>query len=400
MKKHERVKTAVIGCGTISHIYMSNIKKRFRILELVGCSDIIPERARKRAEEFGCRAMTNEEILNDPSIELVINLTYPEAHYEVSKAIILAGKHCYCEKMMCADYVEALELHALADEKGVLYATAPDTFLGGGWQSARKYIDDGLIGSPVSVFAVVTCSYQPNSDMFDEDPDHFFFPLHPGGGLPYDLGGYYIHNMLNILGPVKRVAGFGGNIDPHRIFSNPHHPRYGQPFEVNTFTTLAAALEFENGTYGTIITSSDSSNRHCFSIQGTEATLDLFNPDYYSGRLILRRPGALCSGEDKEGLSADDSYRPEPDLVRLPVLHGFCDNSRGLGAADLGYALRNGRRPRVHNDIGLHAIELIHGMIVSGRSGQIYEMTSSFERPKPLMTTAVSGNGQEVVLDD
>ncbi|GHU87593.1 dehydrogenase [Spirochaetia bacterium] len=400
MAQKKQVKTAVIGCGTISHIYMENIKNKFRILELVGCSDLIPTRSKKRAEEFGIRQMTNEDILKDPEIELVMNLTFPEAHYQVSKQILEAGKHCCVEKMMTAEFKDAVEICELSKKKGLLYGAAPDTFLGGGWQSVRKYLDDGVIGKPIGVNAVISCSYQPGTDNFDLDPDHFFFPLHPGGGLPFDLGGYYLHNMINLFGSVRRVSGFGGNIDPDRHYQNPSHPKYQEPFHVDTPTTLAGSLEFENGVFGTILITSDASVYDSFSVQGTEASMSLYNPNFYSGPMVLHRAGAVADEAQKIGISSAGGYRPVPDNVLLPILHGYCDNSRGLGLADMAYALRNGRRPRVHFDLGLHAIEIIHGILESAKTGQVYRMTTRCERPKIRRTGVESGNGQEATLDD
>mgnify|MGYP002519899753 CR=1 FL=1 len=80
----KKIKTALIGCGMISKIYLTNLKA-LDVIELVGCSDIIESRAESRANEFGIKKMTNEEIYNDPEIELVINITNHTSHYEVSK---------------------------------------------------------------------------------------------------------------------------------------------------------------------------------------------------------------------------------------------------------------------------------------------------------------------------
>ena len=403
--KKKPVKVAVIGCGTISGIYMENLSRRFSIVQLVGCSDLIRERSARRAEQFGIRQMTNEEIYADPEIEMVMNLTFPEAHFEVSRDALRAGKHVAVEKMMTVTFDEAKELINLAKSKGLLFGTAPDTFLGGGWQTVRKYVDDGLIGKPVSVTAVCTTSYQPTTPRFDLVPDTFFFPLHPGGGVPYDLGGYYLHNLINLLGPVRRVSGFGGNPNPNRTYMNPHHPKYGEPFYVDTTTTVAGALEFANGCVGTILFSSDSSNSDSFLLQGTQGTLVLFHPNFYSGRVALRR----LSSAPAPMFAPPPATPPPPEgfIVRgvtteteLPMLHGFLDNSRGIGFADMAYALRNGRRPRMHADLGFHSIEIIEGILESTRTGRTHEMKSTCERPKMFEAMALAGSVQELPLDD
>lgn len=415
MKK--KIKVGVIGCGGICKAtYMNNMVNNFEVIDVVGCADKIDSRAQWMADHYGIRKMTNEEIYNDPEIQIVVNLTYPESHFEVSSEAMKHGKHVYCEKMMAPTFEEATELMRLAKENNVVMTTAPDTFLGAWEQSARKYLDDGIVGKPVTVHAQVTMRYQPESPFFDTAPKHFFFPLHYGGGFPFDLGGYYLHEMINLFGSVKRVTGFGGNINPHRIFTNPKHPKYGEPFEVNTPTTLLAALEFENGVLGTFHISSDCGMSQAFMVTGTDGTLKLGDPNNFNGKLVVTRPGAapttsrIMPGQAPGSASAqnaevdDDVQRLNeftmPQSMELPLLHGYYESSRGVGLADMCYALLNGRRPRCHADIGYHAIEIIHGIQESCQTGKIYEMTSRCDRPAPIAPSAYSITGQERTLDD
>lgn len=414
----KKIKVGVIGCGGICKAtYMNNMVNTFEVIDVVGCADRIDSRAQWMADHYGIRKMTNEEIYNDPEIQVVVNLTYPESHFEVSAAALKHGKHVYCEKMMAPTFEEATELMRLAEENHVTMTTAPDTFLGAWEQSARKYLDDGIIGKPVTVHAQVTMHYEPESPFFDTAPKHFFFPLHYGGGFPFDLGGYYLHEMINLFGSVKRVTGFGGNINPHRSFVNPKHPKYGEPFEVNTPTTLLAALEFENGVLGTFHISSDSQMSQSFVVTGTEGTFYLGDPNNFNGTLSVLRPGAnpqtgrILPGQAPAAAGVPGSVAVDDDVqqlnefvmpqkVDLPLLHGFYESCRGVGLADMCYALLNGRRPRCHADIGYHAIEIIHGIQQSCQSGQIYEMTSRCARPAPIRPSAYSFTCQERTLDD
>ena len=375
----KKIKAAIIGCGTISEIYMTNLTEMFHIVELVGCSDLIPERSARRAEQFGLRQMTNKEILSDPEIEIVVNLTFPQAHYEVTKAALLAGKHVYVEKMVAVTWEEGQELMLLAAEQKRVYTAAPDTFLGAIWQTARKAVDDGLIGELISIAMVKNSSYQLDGEMNNIGPDNFYFTLHPGGGLPFDFGGYYLHNMINLAGPISRVSGFCKTVQPNRLYTNPRHPMYGEPFFVDTITSLAGVMEFENGVYGTMLITSDSSMSDVFMISGTEGTLMLPDPNFFDGSLILSRQGT--------------------DTKELPVLHGYRENSRGIGVADMAYAIRNQRRPRAHAALGLHAFEVIHGIKKSCESNSTYKMTSTCERPAILRTGSFGKTGQEIVLD-
>lgn len=400
MGNHKKVGVGIVGCGTISHIYMTNLKNKFNIIELISCYDIIPERAKRRAEEFGLEIMSTDDMVKDPRIEIILNLTTPMSHYDVSKQVLEAGKNCVVEKMMCVTFEEAQELCKIAENKNLYFGSVPDTFLGGGWQSIRKYIDDGFIGKPVTMNAVITCSYQPSSKDFDIDADHYFFPLYPGGGLPYDLGGYYIHNMINLFGSVKKVSGFGGNINPNRTYTNPHHPKYKEEFIVDTPTTLTGILEFESGLVGSLVVSSDASVYDTFTVQGSDATLEMFHPNFYSGKIILKRLNAKTDEANNIGLQMSEGYRPDPVNMELPNLYGYCDNNRGLCVADMAYAIRNKRRPRIHYDLGLHAMEIIHGMLESNDTGNTYVMKTKCERPQPRKIGVDQETAQEITIAD
>ncbi|MBO6159422.1 MAG: Gfo/Idh/MocA family oxidoreductase [Firmicutes bacterium] len=410
----EKVKVGVVGCGGICKgTYMPNMVNRFHIIDVVGCADKIESRAKWMEEHYGVKAMSVEEMMNNPEIEVIVNLTYPESHVEISKMALEHGKHVYCEKMMAPTFEEAKMLYDLAKEKGLMFTTAPDTFLGAWVQSATKYIDDGFVGEPRTVHAQISRYYNPESPFFDTAPKYFFFPLHYGGGFPFDLGGYYIHAMINMFGSIKRVAGFGGNLHPERTYLNPNHPKYGEAFEVNTPTTQVAALEFENGVVGTFNITSDTQGTQMFTVAGTQGVLDLGDPNNFSDEIFLTRPGALPEKRFQlPGMKYDEKVEVKDNdvqqlgewtpsaRVQLPLLHGFYDSCRGVGLADMCYALRNGRRPRCHCDIGLHAIEVIHAINLCGETGQVYEMTTRCDRPAPIRPSAFSPSCQEVTLDD
>lgn len=407
----KKIKVGVVGCGGICKgTYMSNMVNKFEVVDVAACADQIPSRAQWMEEHYpGVKAVTVEELMKDPEIQIVVNLTYPESHVEITKMAFEHGKHVYCEKMMAPTFADAKMLYDMAKEKGLMYTTAPDTFLGAWEQSARKYIDDGIIGKPLTVHAQVSRHYNPESPFFDTEPKYYFFPLHYGGGFPFDLGGYYLHEMINLFGSIRRVAGFGGNLFPDRVYENPKHPKYGEIFHVDTPTTLLAALEFESGVLGTFHISSDTYTSHAFTVGGTQGYLKLGDPNRFTDTLVVTRPGARPSefpepapvrGDPKDNDRQQlGEWNPEQS-VELPLLHGFYESSRGVGLADMCYALLNDRRPRCHADIGLHAVEVIDAIQESCRTGRVYEMTTRCPQPKPLAVTAFSPSCQERVLDD
>jgi predicted dehydrogenase len=379
MPELKRIKAALIGSGAISGAYLGNISKKFHIIELAGCSDIIPERSAARAKEFNIKQMTNEEILNDKDIQIVINTTYPMSHYEVTKDALNAGKHVYCEKMMAVELAEGKELVELAKSKNLLFTMAPDTFLGAGWQAARHAVDSGLIGEPITASCVCMRSYFSTGETAGAT---LGFVFKPGGGIPFDMGGYYLHNLINLLGGIKRVTGFIKIRNAAKKYPNTKNPKYGEEYVAETPNTMVSSMEFENGVYANLTITSECAmfNAPIFEIHGSEGILTCFDPNDFSGSLILRRPGG------------------EP--VPLALLHGYAEENRGIGVADMAYAIKNNRRPRAHCDMGYHAFEVIHGVIDSCDTGNVYTMKSTCPRPAPVQKGQLSGNAQESFLDD
>lgn len=365
---HKRVKTALIGSGTISGIYLQNTTKVLNnILDVVGCSDIIPERAQRRAEQFGIRAMTNEEILNDPEIELVINTTFMKAHFEVSKQILEAGKNLHTEKCLSLTCDMAKELIDLAKAKGLNISGAPDTFLGAGMQTAIKLIDDGFVGIPRACTGIMVRGFDMYGFM-KRAP--FDFDILPGTGVLHDVGVYYVAAMIAMFGPIKRVAGTTHQRVPEITFENPDHPRYGQTKKLEEPQVITATLEFQNGVLGTLICTNDgpAGEIPILDVFGSEAHLYAGDPDMYHGPVFLAREGT--------------GYNAEKQAIQLT--HGFSTDSRGIGVADAAYAIRNHRKPRCDGEFIYHTLEALWGIIESSKTDEYYVMKSTCERPKPV----------------
>ena len=378
MAKLETVKTAIIGCGVISQIYLKNLCNFFKITEVVGCSDIVPEKAKKRAEEFNIKQMTNEEIYNNPEIKIVVNLTYPLSHHEVTRDALNAGKHVFCEKMMAVSLAEGEELVNLAREKNLSFTMAPDTFLGGGLQTARWIIDSGMIGMPVLVNGLCQRSY-----LLDRSDDQIRMIHLPGGGIPFDMGGYYLHSFVNFFGPVEKAGGFSRIVNEDRKFLNPHNPRYGDEYKSPCINTISASLKFKSGVLGTLAITSESvsGGPQKIEVVGTEGTLFIHDPNNFQGPISVKKPG-------------------NPDALIIPYTHAFADaNYRGIGVVDMAYAVRNNRRPRANSDLGLHAFEIIHRVWESTSTGQTYSIKNNAVQPEAMPATGLGSQCAEGLLD-
>ena len=372
------VKVGLIGSGQISWTYLNNMINRFKILDVVGCSDIISERSEERAKEFNIKNMTNEEILSDPEIKIVVNTTYPTSHYEVSKSALLAGKNVCCEKMIAVNLEEGRELINIAKEKNLRMGMAPDTFMGAGLQTARKLIDAGMIGEPFMVQAMVVRGYHqekwPVASMYE-------FTRQPGGGIPFDMGGYYMHALINLLGPVVRASGFTQCRNKNRIVQNTKNARFGEKCEINTINALVGSLEFANGVLGNLtLVSEGFSETPRIEIYGREGTLICPDPNTFGGPVYLKRSGAV-------------------EAVSMPLTHGYEEGCcRGLGVADMAWGIVNSRPHRAHGDMGYHAFEIIHGIWQCSQTGKVYDMQSTCSQPAPLASGYVEDGMEEYAL--
>ena len=360
------MKVGLIGCGTISQTYFK-VAARFPVLEIVACADAIPERARARAEEFGVpRAVSVDELLADPAIELVLNLTVPKAHGEVALRAVEAGKSVYNEKPLTVGREEARRLLELAEEGGVRVGGAPDTFLGGGAQTCRKLIDEGAIGSPV---AAVAFMLNHGHESWHPDPG-FYYQV--GGGPMFDMGPYYLTALVNLIGPVRRATGSARVSFPERTITS--QPRAGQKIPVEVPTHVAGVLDFASGAVGTIITSFDvwAHSLPRIEIYGSEGSLGVPDPNTFGGPVRLRR-------------------HDEAEWREVALTHPYTENFRSLGLADMAYALRSGRPHRASGELAYHVLDVMHAVHDASASGRHIDLASSCERPAPLPVGLTEG---------
>jgi predicted dehydrogenase len=353
------INVGIIGCGNISGIYLEN-GKIFDAFTIVAVADIEMDRARARAAEYGVpRACTVDELLADPTIDLVINLTIPAAHAEVALRVVEAGKSVYNEKPLATTRADGQALLAAAAARGVRVGCAPDTFLGGGLQTCRKLIDDGWIGRPVAATAFMM-SHGPES----WHPNPYFF-YQPGAGPMFDMGPYYLTSLIHLIGPVRRVTGSAQITFAERTVTNQYN--YGDTIPVNTATHVAGVLDFVGGAVGTIITTFDvwSSGLPRIEIYGTAGSLSVPDPNTFDGPVRIRRAGAQ-------------------EWSDVALSHGFTKNSRGLGVADMASAIRSGRPHRANGEMAYHVLDLMHAFHDASQEGRHIEVSSTCARPAPL----------------
>ena len=359
----------IIGCGNISTTYFS-LAPLFKGLKVLACADINVQAAEARAKEYGVKAQTIDALLANDEIDVVVNLTIPDAHFRVSKAILEAGKHVYSEKPLVLSLEEGEELRRIAKEKKLAVGCAPDTFLGGAHQLARKFIDDGGIGRVTSGACYVM---SPGMEMWHPNPDFFFLP---GGGPILDLGPYYIANLINLIGPVKRVGGMTSMASPTRTITS--EPRNGEIIPVKTPTTIQALLEFVNGATVTLTASWDVwSHRHAnMELYGTDGSLYVPDPNFFGGVVE-------ASGRDKD-IKALGAWDHPFGKFNQENPNGARANYRTAGLADMVSALIEGRDARCSLDRTLHGVDVMTSILKSGEEGRFIDLTTTCTQPAAL----------------
>jgi predicted dehydrogenase len=317
------VVVGVIGCGNISPIYFTNLCGMFsQYVHVKGAVDLIPERSQKAQERFGFPVIykTDVELLADPEIELVLNITTPPDHYALCRMALEAGKNVYVEKPLSLEREDGKDLVELAARKGLLLGCSPDTFMGGGLQTCRKAIDDGLIGTPIGCTAYMM-SHGPEN--WHPNPD-FFYKY--GGGPMLDMGPYYITALVTLLGPVTSVIGAASHLRAERTIGS--GPRAGEVIPVTVHTHTTGVLTHASGALSTLVMSFDAVATRASKIEvhGERGSLVVPDPNVFDGEVQLRGPG-------------------DADWRSLPVSAGYVHASRGFGLADL-LATPPGQEPR------------------------------------------------------
>ncbi|ODT76819.1 MAG: oxidoreductase [Pelagibacterium sp. SCN 64-44] len=369
----KRLGIGIIGTGNISSAYLKAMLGRdglpgFPVLDIKGLADMRPEAARTRADEFGLKAMSVEEMLADPEIGLVVNLTIPRAHVEVGLRCLAAGKHVYSEKPLGISFAEGRKLLDAANAAGLRIGSAPDTFLGGSHQQARAVVDSGALGAIVGGTAFFLC---PGHESWHPDPG-FYYDI--GGGPMLDMGPYYITDLVNLLGPVARVSAMSSRLRAERTITS--EPKHGQVVPVSIDTHVTGALGFANGAIVQIGMSFDvAAHKHVpLEIYGTEQSLIVPDPNFFGGAVELRGRGRDAPWNEV--------------AVAQPYADG---NYRSLGVADMALGILENRPHRANGDLALHVLEVMEAFEHAARDGRTVDIRTPVQRPAPLAESLKDG---------
>lgn len=349
----------LIGCGKISQAYFDGAGK-FPLLKILACADRHHPAAQAQAAANGCEALAVDELLAHPDIDLVINLTIPAAHADVSRAILQAGKHVYLEKPLAIELEDGRALIQLAEDLGLRVGCAPDTFLGAGQQTCRRLIDQDAIGRVVAGTAFML---SPGVERWHPNPGFYYLK---GGGPVLDMAPYYLTALVNLLGPVRQVSAITGRAMNERRATCKE--RFGEMLPVEVNTHASASLEFHNGAIITAVFSFDvPAHRHSpIELYGTRGSLQVPDPNTFGGPVVL-----FQSGEN-------------PQWHEQSLSHPYPENSRGIGAADMAQAVLENRSHRANGDLALHVLEVMSAIEDSSQQGKHILIQSQPQRPEPM----------------
>jgi predicted dehydrogenase len=315
--------------------------------------------ARTKASEHGVgKAYSVRELLADPEVDAVLNLTVPAAHAPVNLLALKAGKHAYCEKPFSLSYKEGRAVLEEARKRKLRVGCAPDTVLGGGIQTCRKLIDDAVIGKPVAMTANMLCH---GHESWHPSPEFYY---KPGGGPLFDMGPYYLTSLVTLLGPVKSVSALAKTTFKERLITS--EPLKGKKVKVEVPTHLCGNLEFGQGVIGNVTMSFDTWNHHLpiMEIFGTEGSMQCPDPNTFGGEVVVWTTKKKM--EEKIPLTHSDAIR------------------RGVGIADMAVAIHEKRQHRMNGELALHVVEVMEAFHVSARTGRKITLKSTCRQPKPL----------------
>lgn len=353
------LRVGVVGCGNISGIYFQNLTK-YKTTVVTACSDLDEDRAREAAARYGIPyAISTKELLEHPEVDLVLNLTIPNAHASIALAAVEAGKHVYNEKPLTIALEDAKQLMEKAESKGVRVGCAPDTFLGAGIQTCRRLIDEGTIGEPIACEAHMQCH---GHESWHPSPEFYY---QRGGGPMLDMGPYYMTALVNLMGGIRRIAGVARATFPTRTITS--QPKNGTVIEVETATHITGSVEFQSGAIGMVVQSFDIwyGQFAPLIVHGTEGSLLVGDPNAFGDTVRVRTKG-------------------DSDWREAPFAHGFAGNSRGLGVLDMAHAINDGRPHRASGELALHVLEAMHAFTESSEEGHHIHLETSAERPAAM----------------
>ena len=360
----------IIGCGNISDTYF-NSQFIFNNIKITACADIVEDLSNKKALEYNVKSFTVDDLLKNKDIDIILNLTIPSAHKEITIKSLEHGKHCFSEKPLAINFKDGLEIEKIATEKKLIVGCAPDTFLGAAGQKARTIIENKDIGKVVlGTFNIMSHGMED----WHPNPDFFF---KPGAGPVFDLGVYYLTQLINLNGSIRSVYASSGTAINERIITS--KPRYGQKISVETPTTLMGVLDFQNDSKVQFFCSWDvwSHSHSNMEIYGLKGSLIIPDPNFFSGDILISKKNGEWLNINNDNMLLGIPNKTDNSGAKIA-------NYRGIGLSDMVNSIITNKKPRCSLDLSLHVLEIMEGIIKSSETSKIYKLTTNPNKPELL----------------
>ena len=368
-------KVGLIGCGHIAETYF-RAEKYFNNIKIIKCADINLKAARKCSKEYGVKFLSVNEILKDQEVEIILNLTIPKAHYEISKKALLNGKHVYSEKPLAINLKDGKELLKISRRKNLYLGNAPDTFLGGGIQKSKELVEKNIIGkiklgNAVFAFPGIQ-SYHPN-------PEPWFAKLE--GGPVIDMGPYYITALVNLLGPAKKVSGRIINGSKYRTIGI--GPKKGRKFKVNCPTTYLSTITFKNNTVIRLTLSFDviAHQRNHIELYGEKGSMIVPDPNMFGGSVFTCKK----LGDNWKEFKTTKMHLGKINIRTQSSRANEAPtnaNYRGAGLSEMAYSIEKKRKHLCNGEISLHVLDIITSIMKASKSGVNQSINTDCVKPK------------------
>mgnify|MGYP001260232996 FL=1 len=368
-------KVGLIGCGHIAETYF-RAEKYFNNIKIIKCADINLKAARKCSKEYGVKFLSVNEILKDQEVEIILNLTIPKAHYEISKKALLNGKHVYSEKPLAINLKDGKELLKISRRKKLYLGNAPDTFLGGGIQKSKELVEKNIIGkiklgNAVFAFPGIQ-SYHPN-------PEPWFAKLE--GGPVIDMGPYYITALVNLLGPAKKVSGRIINGSKYRTIGI--GPKKGRKFKVNCPTTYLSTITFKNNTVIRLTLSFDviAHQRNHIELYGEKGSMIVPDPNMFGGSVFTCKK----LGDNWKEFKTTKMHLGKINIRTQSSRANEAPtnaNYRGAGLSEMAYSIEKKRKHLCNGEISLHVLDIITSIMKASKSGVNQSINTDCVKPK------------------
>ena len=381
----KKMRVGVLGCGAISSIYIHNMKYHYDKVEVVSCADLLPEKAEFIRKKYDLKkAYSNAELLADPEVDIVLNLTVPSVHYELNKQILNAGKHLYCEKPLAVTVEQANEIVALGHKLGLRVSDAPDTFLGPGIQTVRKLLDDGVIGEVTGFTANL---FSHGHELWHPNPRFYY---EEGGGPMRDMGPYYLTALVSLLGPVEDVACFASKTFRKRDIK-------GTLIDSDIYTQYNSLLRLRSGVYGNVNMSWEvwNSKLNGMEIYGTDGMITVSDPNstcgpvfVYHGDKYTEMIGQIPREDFVKRLMFGHSPEAQACYEEVPLAYRGGMNMRGIATVEMAMAIDEGRPQRASGEMAAHIVDILNSLEKASETHDIVKLSTTFERPEAFYPVA------------